>query len=357
MSCVITNPEAVSAEWLTKALRQGGSLPRGQVVSVRVVSESSYSSIIGRLTLTYSDDAPPTMPTRLFLKISNPSAEQRVVGSSQRRNEVEFNNKVAAVMPSPPIVRCFQAVYCEETGAAYLIFDDVSETHFQVEPSLPPPAHQAGKAIDAFAEFHAFWWDHQRLGDIDALPSQKSVAEHVNNTREHFPRFMDFLGDRLIASQRQVYEKTLASLPNLMERVTQGKNLTLIHGDSNWGNVLLPYDPDTDRALIIDWQLWGVSFAAEDLAHLMALYWEKEHRQRMERDLLTRYHQGLIQHGVENYEWTECWNDYRLAVILRVLFMPMWFWESGSPDSRWQRSLVRAMQAFEDLGCLELLES
>lgn len=357
MSCVITNPEAVSAEWLTKVLRQGGSLPRGQVVSVHVVSESSYTSISGRLTLTYSDEVPPTMPTHLFLKICKPSSEQHVVGSSQRRHEVEFQNNVATLMPSPPIVPCHQAVYCEETGASNLIFDDVSVTHFQVESSLPPPARQAEKAIDAFAEFHAFWWDHQALGDIDVLPSQKSVKEYVNNTHEHYPRFVDSLGGRLTASQRQVYEKTLVSLPSLMERVTRGKNLTLIHGDANWSNVLLPHDPDRDRALIIDWQLWGVSFAAEDLAHLMALYWEKECRQRMERDLLTRYHQGLIRHGVENYEWTECWNDYRLAVILRVLFMPMWFWVSGSPDSWWQRSLVRAMQAFEDLGCMELLES
>ncbi len=357
MPSVITNLEAVSAEWLTNVLRQGGSLPRGQVVSVRVASESSYTSTIGRLTLTYSDDAAATMPTRLFLKICQPSSQQRVVGSSQRRNEVEFHNNVAALMPGPPVVRCHQAVYCEETGASHLLFDDVSETHFQVEPSLPPPLRQAEEAIDAFAEFHAFWWDHQGLDDIDALPSQESVAEHVKNIHEHFPRFVDSLGDRLTASQRQVYEKTLASLPSLMQRVTRGKNLALIHGDANFSNVLVPYDPDRDRALIIDWQLWGVSFAAEDLAHLMALFWEQEYRQRMEKDLLTRYHQGLVQHGVENYEWSDCWNDYRLAVILRVMFMPMWFWVSGSPDSWWQRNLVQATQAFEDLGCQELLES
>ncbi len=133
-------------------------------------------------------------------------------------------------------------------------------------------------------------------------------------------------------SERQVYEKTLGALPRLMERVTRGKDLTLIHGDSNFSNVLLPRDPDRHRALIIDWQLWGISFAAEDLAHLIALFWDKEHRERMERDLLVRYYEGLIQHGVKNYKWTECWDDYRLAVILRVLFMPhvvLASWVSG----------------------------
>ena len=237
-----------------------------------------------------------------------------------------------------------------------LPFADVSESHFQDNPSLPPPARQTGKAMDAFAEFHAFWWDHQALGDIDALPNQKSVAEHVANTREHFPRFADSLGDRLTGSQRQVYERTLASLPILWERVTRGKDLTLIHGDANFSNVLLPHNPDGERALIIDWQLWGISFAAEDLSHLIALFWDKEHRQSMERELLMRYHEGLTRHGVENYEWTDCWHDYRLAVILRVLFMPMWFCLSGSPVSWWARSLERAMQSFADLECPELLD-
>ena len=356
MSFMITKPEDVTAEWLTDALRQSGSLPRGEVISVRVISESSNTAKIGRLTLTYSDDVPSTMPAHLFLKISNPHSITPVVGSEQRRCEVEFHNNIATLMPNPPVIRCHHAVYSEETGASNLIFDDVSNTHFAVQSTLPPPIRQAETAIDAFSEFHAFWWDHQLLGNTHSPQDQMSVTEDVNNIREHFPRFADFLGDRLTASQRQTYEKTLTLLPGLMERVTRGKGLTLIHGDSDSSNVLLPHDPDTDKALIIDWQLWGVSFAAEDLAHMIALFWEKEHRQEMEKHLLTRYHQGLIRHGVKNYDWTDYWNDYRLAVILRVLFMPMWFWNNGAPASMWERSLVRAMQAFEDLGCQELLE-
>ena len=259
-------------------------------------------------------------------------------------------------MPDPPVVRCYQAVYCPESGASHLLFDDVSESHFAVQSSSPPPAPQAEKAMDAFAEFHAFWWDHPSLGDVDELPSQESVAEDVANMREHFDPFADALGDRLAGPQLAVYEKTLAWLPKLWERVLQGKGLTLIHGDANFSNVLLPRDPDRDRALIIDWQLWGVSFATMDLAHLMALFWDKEHRQRMETKLLMRYHQALIRHGVEGYEWADCWEDYRLAVLLRVLFMPMWFRASGAPAALWEGSLERATEAVEDLSCLELLE-
>jgi hypothetical protein len=259
-------------------------------------------------------------------------------------------------MPNPPVVRCYQAAYCPETGASHLLFDDVAESHVALKSSIPPPLLQAGKAMDAFAEFHAFWWDHPALGEVDELPSRKSIAEDVTDTRQHFCRFADFLGDRLTRPQRQVYERTLAALPRLWDRVLRGKDLTLIHGDANFSNVLLPRDPDMDSALVIDWQLWSVGFGALDLSHLVALFWDKEHRQRMEKSLVMRYHQGLVRHGVVGYEWTDCWGDYRLAVLLRVLFMPMWFHMSGAPDAFWERSLERALQAVEDLGCLELLE-
>jgi hypothetical protein len=210
--------------------------------------------------------------------------------------------------------------------------------------------------MDAFAQFHAFWWDNPILGDIDSLPSQESVAEGIANTRRHFRRFADTLGNLLSDSQFGVYEKALASLPRLWERVTQVKGLTLIHGDANLSNVLLPHDPDRDCAIVIDWQLWGISFGTMDLSHLMALFWDREHRISIEKELLMRYHQELVRHGVKNYGWADCWHDYRLAVILRVLFMPMWFCLSGSPLSWWKRSLERAFQSFADLGCLELLD-
>jgi len=305
--------------------------------------------------LTYSDDTPATAPARLFLKLSRPDAEQRVVGSSQRQNEVVFHNRVAVSMSKPPIVRCYQAVYCEETGNSHLLFDDVTESHFTVRPTEPPPVPQAGKAIDAFAEVHASWWDHPELDGIAMPPSPASVAEHVANSRGSFARYASAVGDQLSDFQHQVYERTLDGLPRLWKRVTQGRNLTLIHGDASFSNVLLPYDPEKREALIVDWQLWGTSFGTEDLSHLIALFWDREPRQIMEKDLLMRYHQGLVRNGVAGYGWTDCWEDYRLAVLLRVLFMPMWFWLGGASDSYWKASLARAMQAVTDLECLELL--
>jgi hypothetical protein len=74
----------------------------------------------------------------------------------------------------------------------------------------------------------------------------------------------------------------------------------------------------------------------------------------MERELLGRYHERLLRSRPTDWSWTDLWEDYRLAVILRVLFMPMWFRLAGSPA--WRGSLERAMQSFDDLECRELLD-
>ncbi len=353
MPGVITHPDAVTAEWLTEVLRQSQCLPHGHVVRIATTVENSYTSTILRLVPTYSRDAPTSAPARLLLKIARLDADQPVVGRNQRRKEVEFHNKIVPAMPEPPVARCHQAVYCAETGAAHLLLDDLSATHTAGIPTQPPSMPAAERAMDAFSAFHAFWWDHPALGDIDPLPS---VAAYVEDIRKAYTRFAGSPGDRLTPAQRRVYERTLTALPGLWQRVASARHLTLIHGDANFSNVLLPHDPQKDGALIIDWQLYGTSFAAEDLAHLIPLYWGRESRQQAERDLLPRYHQGLLRHSVRDYTWDACWRDYRLAVILRTLFMPMWFFVSGSPESWWRGCLTRAMQAFDDLHCMELVE-
>jgi hypothetical protein len=307
------------------------------------------------LALSYSEGTPTGLPHRLLLKLSRLDSKQRVVGAEQRRREVVFHTRVAAMMPDPPVVRCLHAAYDEQSGASHLLFDDMSETHIQAERSVPPPLNQSASAMEALADFHAFWWDNPALSTVEELPSRESVEEHIAHTVASFHRFAASCADALSSERRTTYETAMDALPRLYERVTGHRNLTLIHGDANFSNVLLPRDPESARSLIIDWQLWGASFAAEDLSHLIALFWNREHRERMERELLGRYYEHLLRARPLAWTWRDLWDDYRLAVILRVLFMPVWFWQAGSPA--WRGSLELALQAFDDLGCRELLDT
>ena len=354
---VITAPEEATAGWLTGVLRESGCLPVGQVTGVLLDEKVSYTSTIARLTLTLSDDSPAETPRQLLLKLSRPDSKQKVVRSEHRRREVEFHRTLVADMPNLPVVRCHHAACCDESGAASLLFDDLSDTHTSGKPFSPPGMRQAESAMDAFGAFHASWWDHSSLGRISRLADKRSVAEKVADIRSCFPKFADAAGSSLTGRQRRIYDVALASLPTLYRRVSDGGDLTLIHGDANFSNLLLPDDADESEAVIIDWQLYGVSFAAEDLAHLIPLFWSRQQRKDTEVGLLRRYHRGLLSHGLVGYDWNDCWQDYRRAVILRSLFMPMWFWTAGASEEWWGGCLIRAADAVDDLHCRELMET
>jgi hypothetical protein len=355
LSSLLTHPDQATPAWTTEALRRSGALPQGRVLAIEARVETSYTATLAWLSLRYSKEATPAAPRRLLLKLSRSGSEQRVVGNEQRRREVTFHTEVAAAMDEPPVVRCHWAVYSQETGATLLLFDDVSSTHLSVGPTQAPALWQAESAMDALAQLHALWWDHPGLGKIGSLPSRDSVAEDVANARSHWRPFYPLIKERLTASQSGLYAAVLEQMPGLWQRLLTGSGLTLIHGDAHMANVMLPRTPADGRALIIDWQLWGISFGAMDLAHMMALGWTRETRQKIEERLVRRYYRTLSERGVTGYAWSDCWNDYRLAVLLRVLFMPMWFWHAGQTEAVWQGCLVRALDAAEDLECATLL--
>jgi hypothetical protein len=335
-------------------LRAGGALPRGAVVDMRMSIEPPHNSTIVRLAPSYSRDAPPSAPSRLLLKLSRLQGAEPSLTNERRQAEVEFYNRVAAAMPDPPLVRCYSALYSPANGAAQLLFDDLSQTHYTIKPGdiIGRPAGEA--LMRAFAEVHAVWWERPTLGDIAVRPYQDRIDADIADMREWFARFADFLGDQLSSEWRRTYARVLSALPRLLQRLTDGRPLTLIHGDANLSNVLLPRNVARDRALVIDWEFWNICHVGEDLANLMALFWPRDQRQALELHLLRAYHTALVRLGVPNYDWAALWYDYRLAVTTRVLFSPIGFWYGAPSFDAWHH-LHCAMQAFEDLDCADLL--
>jgi hypothetical protein len=297
------------------------------------------------------------------LKVSKPNLESADLLFG--RKEVEFYNAIASTMDNPPLARCYDAVYVPDTGQSHLLLDDLSETHFQPEPPLPPSNLHCEQLMDCLARFHAHWWEHPRLGtDIGELANQGPSSEEIlrfpysmRETEEMFSGFVDFLGDRLSIARRKLYEQVLSAwpFPGLAERLIERRSLTLVHGDAHVWNFLYPRHPEHDRVCIIDWHEWGISLGTNDLAEMIGLWWYPERRARMEEPLLRRYHDRLLAHGVADYSWERCWDDYRLSAIGN-LFCPVWMQAEGRPPSTWWPVSERVVLAFQDLECANLLE-
>ena len=271
--------------------------------------------------------------------------------------EVEFYEAVAPRVPPGIVPRCYDAAREPATNAFHLLLEDLTETHVVVrEWPLPPTLDQCELIIDAYARFHAAWWGDPRLGvEVGAFLDEAALGRRLEMYRERFAVFADDLGDRLPPARRRVYERVFASSPRLLARYRSRRHLTIAHGDAHVWNLMYPRDPAADSLRLIDWDAWRLDLAAGDLAYMMAVHWYPERRRRMEVPLLRRYHEGLERHGVTGYSFAALWEDYRLAVIGR-LAVPVWQRSVKLGAWIWWGHLERILQAFDDLGCADLLD-
>ena len=347
---VLRKAEEATPEWLTEVLRRAGRLARGGVAAVRVAATSTLLvSEVARLEVTYTRDATRDAPASLFLKLSRPG-----VANNLGRAEVEFYGSVVPEMKDPPVPLCFDAAFDPATGLSHLLLEDLTGTHFQPTPPQPPSDTHCEQAVEALAEVHAHWWEQARLGaGVGELLSEDEVLAVARGAAESFEKFADFLGDGLSRARRALYEKVIACFPAPWRRLSSAKGLTLTHGDAHTWNFMYPRAEG--RTLLIDWQLWHTHVGPRDLAFMMALHWERERRERLEEKLLRRYHEALSSRGVVSYTWEQCLTDYRWAA-LRNLFIPAWQWAGGMPEQVWRPNAERAISAFEDLRCAELIE-
>lgn len=343
---VITDFEQVTPEWLTEVLTRNGFLEQGAVASVELDAEKTNTATVSHLHLTWAEGTKARIPRRMFLKLSD------------FRREVDFYRTVVPAMQATPLILdCYDAEYDAAAGAAHLLLEDVTSTHMPSAMTLPPSTPRYETLINALAQFHAAWWDHPRIyDDIGGLAGDIHDTT-LTRARDGLPGFLDFMGDRMSDERRAAFKRVFERWPPrpFRERMANGKGLTIIHGDAHAWNFLYPRDPGTHQVRILDWALWQVGLATHDLAYMIAMHDFPDYRARMERPLVRHYYDRLVQLGVEDYSWDDCWLDYRLSAI-HNLFFPVYHWVVKGDPALWWPNLERAMLAYHDLRCEDLLE-
>jgi hypothetical protein len=360
MSTVITDAEQLTPETLTDLLHAHGSLPQGRVVEVQMESSSTEQAELVHLTLAYSPEAPPNAPPRLFAKLARHNRDyagyEAIVAS-----EALFYTVFAPQIGAPPLAHCYAVQHDPERRRTHLLLENLAETHgvprFPDEWPLPPSFLLFEQIVDALVRCQAACWDHPRLGELPGgYPAHACPALLIQSGVQAYPRFADAMGDRLSPGTRDIFDRILAAYPILDRRVAAREHLTLIHGDFLFGNILLPHDPQQHSVRIIDWELCSIYVGTFDLAEVLSLHWDAGPRSERERELVKRYHSGLLAQGVGDYSWEQCWYDYRLAVI-NHLFTPIQQWSDQHWPGLWWGRLERTLKRFEDLGCAELLQA
>ena len=353
---VVHNIEQATPKWLDGVLSSNGYLAPGSVTSVDV-NPGVYSgavSDLARLSVAYNHRIESDVPTDFLLKTTKEGLSEEVLALG--RKEVEFYRAATGVDVVLNVPRCYDTQIDEETGHSHILMEDLSGSHYQLQHPCPSPA-DCGLVVDSLAQLHAQWWESSKLGvELGHRFDQAAADRERKRLKDSVPPFMDFFGSSLLTSQRKMYEQVMASdiLTRRDARLHGQRRMSLLHGDTNLTNFLLPRSDRSGRAILIDWQFWRPDVPSNDLAFIIAHKWAPRRRAELEGPLLKRYHQALLEKGVQGYSWDDFWHDYRESTILTTLTPIGQHRRQLHPASVWS-GLECASAAFEDLGCAELL--
>ncbi|WP_439813719.1 phosphotransferase family protein [Zavarzinia sp. CC-PAN008] len=308
---IAPTPSDVTPDWMTAVLRQAGRLGDGRVtdIAAKGVGHGQVGDSI-RFTLTYAGPADGA-PATLVGKFAAADPTSKATGATLQLylREVAFYRDVAAsVAINTP--RILFAQFDPATNDFTLLMEDQA-------PARPGDqlagcsAADAAVVMDQAAALHGPRWGDPTLGSLPWLQPNEQVRAMI---RQVFPTVQAGFRARyadLLEEEFQVVGDALAAGVNAYMDHVAGA-ITVTHGDFRLDNMLFDVQGGAQPLATLDWQTVALGPGASDVAYFLGAGLPTELRRAHEVELLRRWHEGLKRHGVRDYDWDQCWRDYRL---------------------------------------------
>lgn len=91
--------------------------------------------------------------------------------------------------------------------------------------------------------------------------------------------------------------------------------VAMVHGDFRLDNLLIDTTGADPTITTVDWQTYGVGNPLSDVTYLVATSLSVDERRAHEQRIVKSYHQGLLDAGVPDFTWEDCWTEYRRAAF------------------------------------------
>jgi hypothetical protein len=314
-------PNQVTPGWLTSALQLSGALPKDRRVTgfdLEPVGEGvGMLGVIARLTLQFDAPVPAGTPTSVVAKCATPTLANREVAKSFRvyEREVRFFRDLAGGIDAG-IPACHAAEFDDETHDFILVLEDLGHLR-QGDQVAGCGLTDAQAGVDAMAKLHAAWWNAPSHIALDWVPRVNGDL-HKPAMLGGFEAGRDpavaIFGDQMDPKLKASIGRYQEGLAGLHDRMASGPQ-TLVHGDFRLDNLLFGNDPTDPPIALLDWQGLLVSNGTQDLAYFLSQNVVTDVRRAHERELIARYHAGLVAGGVTSYSATDAWADYELSVL------------------------------------------
>ena len=350
--------EEITAQWFTEALRSTGAIGKAVVKSFRMKPigvEQGFTGSLFRFTLDYIDRE-QTDPASLIAKFAPPDPEQREALKESNIREVHFYRELVAGH-SLPTADCFYSDMDLETGASILLLQDLTGMR-TVEFLDGCTVQDAERTVRALAQIHAIWWDHPELetlpwlSSLEELPYQEWWAQYPQAIQFLLPDY------RIPDTFFEVGQRFSANMSAIMDRL-EGAPFTLIHRDIHVDNILFGDDSSAQPVLLVDWQAAGRGLGISDVAYFLISSVPIQHRRQAEVTLVHTYHDFLVESGIQNYGFGQCWSDYVFSAVAKLFIsVAATIVVDNSSDYRraWRTADLQRLVAFiEDHSVYEIL--
>jgi Phosphotransferase enzyme family len=312
--------QSFTTQWLEEQL----GLARGKILRVEVVTRfEALATELLRLKLEFRSSV--NLPATMIYK----RCEGELFDATGRA-EIKFFTEFAPQMLEPAIPRIYAFEMNKLEKICWLLFEDLEVNY--AHPSYPFTQNILELATDELVHLHAHWWNHEILEQLDfktvrddpmrmaqAL-APDGIQFHAQQARVATAEFLEKFEAELLPEEKVFLKRLAQNWERLaLERWKDFSHTTLIHADFHLlGNFFVPNNFNAARAKIIDWGQYRRGLGCHDLAYMLTNDELVEGRLERDLQLLTRYHHGLGNLGIQDYSWTQCQSDFRFSIVTTV---------------------------------------
>jgi aminoglycoside phosphotransferase (APT) family kinase protein len=317
MTTIPTQPEHVTADWLTEFLAV--RWPDVVVESIEIVESTQGAATRLRIKPTYAPGRDCGLPGLLFVKTAL-TRRMLVADPHMYVTEVKFYERIQ------PTVRCeTPKVYAwaldEDTNRFAVVIEDLTLRGAAFPTALSAmTADDVAPLMTNLARLHAPHWGRRDLEQIYPWLETSTAGKSSEWWRHgaHDVALFELQQPYKLAAMdpdRHPLDRVLRAVARLQED-NDNEPRTVIHGDTHIGNCyLLP----GGGAGLLDWQLMRIGNWGNDVGYTLMTALDVDERRKGEERLLRLYLDEVRAMGIEPPDWDEAWTHYRKQMVWGIL--------------------------------------
>lgn len=306
-------PAEISPEWLTQRLRDAGHETADvQSFTAADVGTGQVGRCI-RYSLTHGSATQAEVPRSLVAKFTSDDPTSSETGRVMRTyvTETHFYRDIAPLV-NISVPACYYAAIDEEGLQHIILMEDMAPGE-QGDQIAGCSAEIARQGVLELVGLHGPTWQDARWFDLLGRTEDGPFADTKGLYRSTLPDFVERFAARL-EPEHLAFIEAIGAADDCPMFNLLNEHFALEHYDYRLDNVMINTMGDVPKVTAVDWQSVRVGKPLNDVAYFLGSAVEPEVRRSIERGILGEYHVGLLESGVQNYSFEDCWVDYRKGV-------------------------------------------